>query len=66
MRRKHDYGVSGVRMKKAILKRTADALEKMAIASLVMGLFHDKALGIGLGALFLAGSYAFTGWEAKK
>ena len=33
-------------MKKAILKRTADALEKLAIAALVMGLFQDKDLGI--------------------
>ena len=53
-------------MKKAILKRTPDALEKMAIASMVMGLFHDKVLGIALGITCFAASYLFTIWEARK
>ena len=33
-------------MKKAFLKRTADALEKMAIASAVMGLFYASRSGL--------------------
>ena len=53
-------------MKKAILKRTADALEKLAIAALVIGLFQAKALGIVVGAACIALSYAFTIWEARK
>jgi hypothetical protein len=53
-------------MKKAFLKRTADALEKMAIASAVMALFHDKAFGIVIGAACIIVSYIFTAWEAKK
>ena len=54
------------RMKKSLLKRTADALEKMAIASMVMGLFHDKPLGIAIGVICFAASYLFTIWEARK
>ena len=53
-------------MKKAVLKRTADALEKLAIAAFVMGLFNDKAYGIVIGAACLAASYMFTAWEARK
>ncbi|MDR2727224.1 MAG: hypothetical protein LBC10_04445 [Deltaproteobacteria bacterium] len=53
-------------MKKAILKRTADALEKLAIAGMIMGLFHDRGLGIALGIVCIAASYVFTLWEAKK
>jgi hypothetical protein len=53
-------------MKKAFLIRTADALENMAIAGAVMGLFPDKALGIGIGVFCLGMSYVFTAWEAKK
>ena len=53
-------------MKKAFLKRTADALEKLAIAAFVMGLFHDKVLGISIGIFCIVMSYVFTAWEAKK
>jgi len=53
-------------MKKAILKRTADAHEKLAIAAFVMGLFNDKAYGIVIGTACLALSYMFTIWEARK
>ena len=53
-------------MKKAILKRTADALEKLAIAAFVMGLFNEKAYGIIVGVVCLVASYTFTAWEARK
>ena len=53
-------------MKKGILKRTADALEKLAIAGMAMGLFQDKTIGIWAGLAFLGASYAFTIWESKK
>ena len=53
-------------MKKAFLKRTADALEKMAIASAVMALFHGKQVGIVIAAACMALSYIFTALEAKK
>ena len=54
-------------IKKAILKRTADVLEKIAVAGMVVGLFQGKALGIvAVGLGFLAVSYLFTIWEAKQ
>ncbi|MDR2160807.1 MAG: hypothetical protein LBO77_01515 [Desulfovibrio sp.] len=53
-------------MKKAILKRTADALEKLAIAAMAVGLFKDKVFGILAGLAFLGASYAFIVWEARK
>jgi hypothetical protein len=52
-------------MKKAILKRTADALEKMAIGGMLVGLFQGEQSGILLGVVFFAMSYAFTAWESK-
>lgn len=36
-------------MKKAILKRTADALEKLAIGSMLVGLFQGHQVGIYIG-----------------
>jgi hypothetical protein len=53
-------------MKKAILKRTADALEKLAAGSMLVGLFQEQKIGIFGGLAFLAASYLFTAWEAKK
>jgi hypothetical protein len=53
-------------MKKVLLKRTADALEKLAIAGMALGLFQDRPLGIWAGLVFLGASYAFTVWEAKQ
>ena len=35
-------------MKKAILKRTADALEKLAIGSMLVGLFQGRQIGFSL------------------
>lgn len=54
-------------MKKAILKRTADILEKLAVAGVAVGLFQGRpaeVIVVGLG--FLAASYFFTVLEAKK
>lgn len=53
-------------MKKAILKRTADALEKLAIAGIAIALFQNKPSGIWIALGFLAVSYVFTAWEAKS
>ncbi len=53
-------------MKKAILKRTADVLEKISIAGIALGMFQDKTEGVWLAGVFLALSYVFTAWEAKK
>ena len=53
-------------MKKAILKRTADAMEKLAIGSMLVGLFQGQQAGIWIGLGFLAASYILTAWEAKS
>ena len=52
-------------MKKAILKRTADALEKMAIASAVMALYHSSQVGIAIATGCIVMSYFFTVLEAR-
>ena len=36
-------------MKKSLIKRTADALEKLAVGSILVGLFQDKENGIWFG-----------------
>ena len=53
------------RVKKAVMKRTADALEKSAIAGIALGMFQGKTGGIWIAGAFLAASYLFTIWEAK-
>lgn len=53
-------------MKKAILKRTADALEKLAVGSMLVGLFQNKAAGILIGLGCMATSYMLTIWESKS
>jgi hypothetical protein len=53
-------------MKKAVLKRTADALEKMAIGSLLVGLFQQQQTGIIISVGCFAASYVITIWEAKS
>ena len=53
-------------MKKTILKRTADILEKIGVASIAVGLFQNNIMGIWLSPIFFIASYAFTIWEAKK
>ena len=54
------------KMRKAILKRTADVMEKLAIGSMLVGLFQAQDAGIWIGLGFLAASYVFTVWEAKS
>jgi len=53
-------------MKKAILKRTADMLEKLAIAGIALALWQQKTDMVWLAGVFLALSYVFTVWEAKQ
>jgi hypothetical protein len=52
-------------MKKAVLKRTGDALEKIAIGSLLVGLFQQQQAGILIGIGCFVASYVFTVWESK-
>ena len=58
--------MQGRKMKKAILKRTADALEKLAIGSMLVGLFQGHQVGIYIGLGRMAFSYILTVWEAKQ
>jgi len=54
------------RMKKAILKYAAGALEKLAVGSMLVGLYQDNKIGIYIGiGCFVAGSF-FIAWEARK
>ncbi len=52
-------------MKKALVKRTADVLEKIGVGAILVGLFQNKPLGIWIGLACLCISYALTAWEAK-
>jgi hypothetical protein len=45
---------------RAIVKKTSDALEKLSIASLAVGIFQGQNLGIWLGVAFMGVSYALT------
>ena len=47
-------------MKKAILKRTADALERMAIGSALIGIFQQVSLGVNIGIGSTAASMVLT------
>lgn len=53
-------------MKKVFLKRTADALEKLAIAGIAIGIFQGHNLGMWLGAVFMVMSYYVTYRETKS
>ena len=53
-------------MQKVILKRTADALEKLAAGSMLVGLFQSQQAGLWIGLGFLALSYLFTSLEVKS
>ena len=53
-------------MKKTILKRTADILEKLGVAGLAVGLFHTNTSGMWLSLVFVGMSYIFSAWEAKQ
>jgi hypothetical protein len=52
-------------MRKVILKRTADALEKLAIGSLLVGLFRENEAGVFVGIGCLAACYVITVLEAR-
>lgn len=52
--------------KNALIKRTADALEKLAIGSLLVGVFQQKQAGIWIGMAYMAASYILTAMGAKK
>lgn len=53
-------------MKKAFLKRTADILEKSAIASAAVGIFQGQDIGLWIAMASIALCYFFTYLEAKK
>ena len=53
-------------MKKSFLRLTADTMQKLAIGSILVGLFQDHAIGLWLGLLFLTASYILTAWEVKS
>ena len=53
-------------MKKAILKYASGALDKLAVGSMLVGLYQGKEVGIYIGvACFIAGVIC-SAWEAKK
>lgn len=53
-------------MNKAILKRAADALEKLAIGSALVGIFQQVSLGVYMGMACMAVSFVLTALEARK
>lgn len=53
-------------VKKAILKRSADALEKLGIGSALVGIFQDEDLGIYLGIGCITVSIILSILEARK
>lgn len=52
-------------MKKSILKRTADIMEKLAVAGIAIALYQGNFNGMWIGVTFLLSSYLFTIWEAR-
>ena len=52
-------------MKKAVLKRIADGLEKLAIGSALIGIFKEVNLGVYVAIGCFVGSLILTMWEAK-
>lgn len=53
-------------MKKALLKRISDALEKLSIGSALIGIFQQNPLGVQVGIACMLGSIILTIWEAKS
>ena len=53
-------------MKKAILKRTADLLEKLGVAGVALALWQAKTDMVWLAMIVIAMSYVFTIWECKQ
>ncbi len=52
--------------KKAMVKRTADALEKMAAGSVLAALFRDAGIGLLFAIICMFASYIFTAWEVEQ
>ena len=52
-------------MKKSFLWLTADTMQKLAIGSILVGLFQGQGVGLWLGIGFLAASYLLTAWEVR-
>lgn len=53
-------------MKKAILKRTADMLEKIGIGSMLVGLFQTQQTGLIIGAAWLPATYLPHGRQKNE
>lgn len=53
------------RVKKAILKRLADALEKMGIGCGVVGIFQGYASGVYIGVVCMSLSFLLSIMEAR-
>ena len=53
-------------LKKSLLKRIADALEKLAIGSALIGIFKGVDLGVQVAIGCFVGSLILTIWEAKS
>lgn len=54
-----------IEMKKALIKRSADAMEKLGIGSLLVGLFKGVHAGIIVGVICIGVSYWLTSWEVR-
>jgi len=48
-----------------MLKRSADAFEKIGVGSALVGLFQGQRIGILLGMACIVLSYIFIIWETK-
>ena len=53
-------------MRKAMLKLTADTMQKPGIGGILAGLFQGQSAGLWLGLAFLTGSCLPTIGEAKS
>lgn len=51
--------------KKAVIKRTADVLEKLGVAGIAVAVFQGNMSTLGLSFFFLTTCYIFTLWEAN-
>ena len=52
-------------MKKAILKYAAGALEKLAVGSMLVGLYQDKKIGLCIGIACFVMGCIFSAEEVK-
>ena len=53
-------------MKKALLKRVADALEKLSVGSALIGIFRSNDLGVYVALGCMIACLILSAWEAKK